>query len=120
EVEAAMGPGSGEGTAEAASEALLERGIRAGVAIGVRRGDELAPLRESDFVERVVHPVAGPLRVSALPLRFGRRPKQRFERPAPTLGEHNEEILGGLLGLSDAELSELAENEIIGTRPRGV
>jgi crotonobetainyl-CoA:carnitine CoA-transferase CaiB-like acyl-CoA transferase len=29
------------------------------------------------------------------------------DRPAPLIGEHNREILGGLLGLTDRELDEL-------------
>ena len=33
----------------------------------------------------------------------------------PTLGEHNREILGGLLGLSDAEIEQLTRDGIIGT-----
>lgn len=37
--------------------------------------------------------------------------------PAPTLGEHNREVLGGLLGLSDAELDELEAQGVIATRP---
>ncbi len=60
---------------------------------------------------------------------IGKRPVQRhlaakfdeFEAsaqgPAPTLGEHNKEVLGGLLGLSDAELAELEEQKVIATRP---
>ena len=60
---------------------------------------------------------------------IGRRPVQRhlaakfdeFEAsaqgPAPTLGQHNREVLGGLLGLSDEELAALEEQGIIATRP---
>ena len=33
----------------------------------------------------------------------------------PTLGEHNREILGGLLGLSGGEIDQLARDGIIGT-----
>ena len=33
----------------------------------------------------------------------------------PTLGEHNHEILAGMLGLSDAEIDQLARDGIIGT-----
>lgn len=38
--------------------------------------------------------------------------------PAPTLGQHNEELLGGILGLSHDDLDRLTELGIIGTRPR--
>ncbi len=34
--------------------------------------------------------------------------------------QHNREILGGLLGVSDAELDELAAAGVIGTRPTGL
>ncbi len=37
-----------------------------------------------------------------------------IERLAPTLGQHNEEVLRDLLGLGDREIAELREAEIIG------
>ena len=37
--------------------------------------------------------------------------------PAPTLGQHNTEILGGLLGVSDEELAQLTEQRVITTEP---
>lgn len=37
--------------------------------------------------------------------------------PAPKLGEHNREVLQGMLGLSDAEMAELAEAKAIGDTP---
>ncbi len=40
--------------------------------------------------------------------------------PSPTLGQHNREILGGLLGLSDSEIEQLEADEIVGIRPKGV
>jgi len=39
------------------------------------------------------------------------------EWPAPTLGQHNREVLSRLLGLSDAELDALEADDIIGTEP---
>lgn len=38
-------------------------------------------------------------------------------RPPPRLGEHNGEVLGGLLGLDADTLAELAARQVIGTRP---
>jgi crotonobetainyl-CoA:carnitine CoA-transferase CaiB-like acyl-CoA transferase len=37
--------------------------------------------------------------------------------PPPTLGQHNAEILAGELGLSEFEIEDLRERQIIGTRP---
>jgi crotonobetainyl-CoA:carnitine CoA-transferase CaiB-like acyl-CoA transferase len=38
----------------------------------------------------------------------------RIDHLAPTLGQHNQEVLGGLLGLSDREIDELASSGVIG------
>ncbi|MDF1736569.1 MAG: CoA transferase [Minwuia sp.] len=40
-----------------------------------------------------------------------------LEWPTPTIGEHNDAVLGGILGLSEAELRDLADENIIGTVP---
>ena len=40
--------------------------------------------------------------------------------PAPDFGMHNEEILGGLLGLSEQEQAALAEAGVTATAPVGV
>ena len=37
--------------------------------------------------------------------------------PAPTFGQHNHEVLSSLLGLSDAEIAELEEQQVIATKP---
>jgi crotonobetainyl-CoA:carnitine CoA-transferase CaiB-like acyl-CoA transferase len=38
-------------------------------------------------------------------------------RPPPLLGEHNEEVLGELLGLSRAEIASLEQEQVIGQAP---
>ncbi len=52
-------------------------------------------------------PTAGPLRIPGAPIRFSHTP-WRLRRPAPSLGEHNLEILGQRLALSPAEIERIA------------
>ncbi len=51
------------------------------------------------------------------PYRIGDAPFP-IATPAPTLGQHNQEVLGDILGLSSDDLERLTDLGIIGTRPR--
>ena len=82
-----------------------------------RGGDRNPQVQARGFFEAVEHPLAGTHRFPAFPVRFGRQPDRWFARPAPTLGEHNAEVLGGLLGVDEEELTRLEAAQIIGTRP---
>jgi crotonobetainyl-CoA:carnitine CoA-transferase CaiB-like acyl-CoA transferase len=44
-------------------------------------------------------------------------PAVHNRRHSPMLGEHNEDILSGLLGLTADEIAQLGQDGIIGTRP---
>jgi crotonobetainyl-CoA:carnitine CoA-transferase CaiB-like acyl-CoA transferase len=43
-----------------------------------------------------------------------------YRAPAPTLGQHTEEVLREVLGLDDATLAALRAEGIIGERPVGI
>jgi crotonobetainyl-CoA:carnitine CoA-transferase CaiB-like acyl-CoA transferase len=58
------------------------------------------------------HPHMGPSPYEGLEHRLSRTPGE-LRSPAPVLGQHNEEILGGMLGLSAAELAQLKEEKVI-------
>jgi benzylsuccinate CoA-transferase BbsF subunit len=60
----------------------------------------------------VRHPEIGPVRVEGLPLRLSDS-DWHITSPAPCLGEHNAEVFGGLLGHSDAELTQWHEDGVI-------
>ena len=58
------------------------------------------------------HPVAGKLPTVASPMRFSETPVE-YRRAPPTLGQHTDEVLKGLLDLSGAELERLRAAKII-------
>ena len=60
----------------------------------------------------VDHPKIGPMVVNGNPIKLMDM-MPRVNYPAPTLGQHNEEILKGFIGLSDEEFAELAEKKVI-------
>ena len=69
-------------------------------------------LRSIAFWNSVDHPRTGNIRLPDGPFAPHPAPRQ-LRRPAPTLGQHNREVLSGLLGFSISELSRLAQQEII-------
>lgn len=70
------------------------------------------------FFEDAPHPVVGSLPIAGMPFRMTGR-DQWIDAPAPVMGQHNREVLGGMLGLDDAELARLTEAGVIGDRPVG-
>ncbi|GBD11389.1 Succinyl-CoA:(R)-benzylsuccinate CoA-transferase subunit BbsE [bacterium HR23] len=63
------------------------------------------------FIE-VEHPVAGKVKMPSRPFLMSETPWQ-LRRPAPLLGQHNEEVLCGLLGYSKEDLVKLREQNVI-------
>ncbi|HEX4520633.1 MAG TPA: CoA transferase [Gaiellaceae bacterium] len=90
--------------AHEAMNRLQAVGVPAGV---VQSGEDLAAdphLEARGFVQSVTHPTLGEVRMAGLPLRFADA-RTRPYGGAPALGEHNEEIVCGLLGHSLDELA---------------
>jgi crotonobetainyl-CoA:carnitine CoA-transferase CaiB-like acyl-CoA transferase len=77
-------------------------------------------LRARGFFETLDHPHTGPTEYAGLPFAPLRGVDGWCRRPAPTLGQHNDEVLGGELGLSAEELERLRESQVIGDRPVGL
>ncbi|MFK4654310.1 crotonobetainyl-CoA:carnitine CoA-transferase CaiB-like acyl-CoA transferase [Bradyrhizobium japonicum] len=90
----------------------------AGVAAGVARLpiDLLKDrhLRSRGFLQEVERAFIGWHPQPSLPIRERSEPYP-IRAAAPTLGQHNREILSGFLGLSDADMEQLAREGIIGT-----
>lgn len=58
-------------------------------------------------------PGIGSYPVAASPLQFGAFAREK-PRPAPLLGQHTDEILSGILGLSSAAIGKLHDEKIVG------
>jgi crotonobetainyl-CoA:carnitine CoA-transferase CaiB-like acyl-CoA transferase len=76
-------------------------------------------LRARGYFERLEHPVVGGMPLPSLPFRYASIARW-LRTPAPTIGQHNESVLGGILGLSPQELRDLEAEGVIGTRPEGL
>ncbi len=106
--------------AAATADELSEAGIPAGYVIDARDVVKNPQLRHRGYTEVEEHPVTGAHPIPMVPFRFRTRADTGWlRRPSPTLGQHNDEILGGELGLTDAELGALRASGQIGERPLG-
>ena len=114
EIEAAIAAWTAAREPDAAMKELQAAGIAAGVA---RLPIELLQdpqLHARGFIQYVDRAFIGKHPQPSMPFRESSKPFAIRSAP-PTLGEHNCEILGGLLGLSEAEIIKLTRNGIIGT-----
>ncbi|PKB60899.1 MAG: hypothetical protein BZY79_06655 [SAR202 cluster bacterium Casp-Chloro-G4] len=68
-------------------------------------------LRERDYFTKVLHPVAGELEYPVGP--YQPRGIDWELNPAPTLGQHNQEVYGDLLGFSKEDLVRLREMGVV-------
>jgi crotonobetainyl-CoA:carnitine CoA-transferase CaiB-like acyl-CoA transferase len=65
-----------------------------------------------EMVVEAEHPTIGPMRLAGRPIKFPGS-SQRPSTAPPTMGQHTAEVLGDLLGYSDAEIEGLRRDGII-------
>jgi crotonobetainyl-CoA:carnitine CoA-transferase CaiB-like acyl-CoA transferase len=99
-----------------AVEVLIGAGIPAAPARDPRLLLDHPQLRDRGYHEEIAHPEVGVRATPSMPFR-SQHVDRWLRRPAPTLGEHNHEILVGELGLSEAEYEGLCAQRVIGTTP---
>ena len=110
---------SGRREAEDAARTLRHHRVPSTVVVPADRIDEIPQLRGRDFWVSIDHPMAGCHEGPGWPLHFSGILESWPGRPAPTLGQHNREVLVGDLGLSVEEFEDLARRGIVGETMRG-
>ncbi len=101
-----------------AVDLLVSAGVPAAAAVDARRTSEHPQYVARGYYEYPDHPVVGVLGHPSLPFRFA-SVDHWINTAAPTLGEHNREILTAI-GCTDDEIAELEANDVVGTRPLGL
>ncbi|MDO8636815.1 MAG: CoA transferase [Dehalococcoidia bacterium] len=95
---------------------LQAAGVPAGALLSEKEQFENPHLKERGIFEKVTHPDAGTHFYPGTTWKLSKTPGH-IRLPAPLLGEHNELVLGKLLGLSNEEIATLKANQIIGDEP---
>ena len=73
-----------------------------------------AHIRERGMQVAIPHPraAAGAVPALANPAKLAKTPPA-YERPAPLLGEHTQEVLRDVLGLSDDDIQRLVDDKVV-------
>ena len=97
-----------------AADALLAAGVPAAIVRDPRLTYQHPHLIHRGYQEYVQHPVLGEHPIATMPFRFD-GVDSWIHSPAPTLGQHNHEILTEL-GLSTDEIAQLETDGVIGDK----
>jgi len=101
-----------------AMQALQGVGVAAGPVLTYAEILSDPHIEERGFFETITRPVTGTHPYPGFPAKLSETPVT-IRRPAPTLGQDSEYVLTKLLGMTEEEIKQLADEEIIGTEPQG-
>jgi CoA:oxalate CoA-transferase len=99
-------------TREAAIEALERHRIPCAPVLTLNEAISQPHLRERQTVRRVNDPRIGAFDIPGMPVKFSQWPNDTMLK-ADLLGEHNEQILRELLGLSDHDIAALYADHVL-------
>jgi len=87
-------------------------GLPCGPLNDIPRAAEHPQVKAREMLVDVEHPDGFSLRIADTPMKLGRTPGG-IQGPAPALGEHTDDVLSRLLGLSTEEIASLRQAEIV-------
>jgi crotonobetainyl-CoA:carnitine CoA-transferase CaiB-like acyl-CoA transferase len=100
---------------DAVVEALQASGVPVEPLMTPDRMYDIEQLAVRGYYEELDHPVSGRQRFPGWPFRITPGPRHQHRKPPPLIGQHNDEVLGGV-GVSNDELDVLKSRNIIGNR----
>ena len=95
-----------------AARALQSAGVAAGPVMDAAALMSDAHFRERGVIVEMDHPEVGTREVAGIPMRFSDIPRPAYYA-APRLGEHNDAVIGGLLGRPQAEVERLKDAKAV-------
>jgi crotonobetainyl-CoA:carnitine CoA-transferase CaiB-like acyl-CoA transferase len=96
-------------------DTLTAQGVPAERVLTADRMYDLPQLDARNYYQEVEHPITGVHRYPGWPFRITPGPVEHHRFPPPTLGQHNDDVLGGL-GLTSDEIDDLRARKVIGER----
>ena len=116
DVDAVIGQWTSGQSMHEAAEALSGAGIPAAPTVNAYLSGDSPHLEARGYFQSADHPVAGRVPYPSAPFRIDGR-YLPLGGPAPTLGQHNEEVLGELLGLDGEAITDLGARQVTGRTP---
>ena len=114
DLDAALGAWCATRSSVEVVERLTAAGVPVAAVVHPSEQLEFEQLHHRRFFETVHHPVSGDSVHVTFPFRLEGTGGPMHRHPAPTLGQHNDEVLTELLGLSMEEVNGLRERGVIG------
>ncbi len=93
-------------------EALEAAGVPNGPINNIKQVFEEPQVVARGMKIEIDHPTAGKVPLVVSPMRFSATPLE-FKLPPPTLGQHTDEILRSVLGMSEAEIAQMHAGGIV-------
>lgn len=92
-------------------KALGEAGVPCGAVLDSGDILENEQLKQRGMITTIEHPTRGSFTMPGCAVQLSDSPTE--VKPAPLLGQHNADILGSLLGLTQADLAGLKDDEVV-------
>ncbi len=112
EIEELLLPFLAKYTMEELFHGLAPLRLLIGMTMDVERLVEDPHLRERGFFASSPHPTSGEIVIPGAPFRMSETP-WRFDSPAPTIGQHNDEVFMSEIELGAEELARLREEGVV-------